>query len=258
MKLFVLLALCGAAFATGGVNPLSLEGLKGKGLPMDTLIKSVVKDMGPMDVDAYRQGMTNVADAVIATMDDVKQFGDKAKDVLYNPDEESLIALGGEWDAMTDDVERKLDGMALRLLTIAFRLYQNADGFEETDWCSNYKNFDMVYDPTNPTVFLKEMGDVFLQDLECFLGLSSHIEELKNELNQEGEMAEEDAAGSAFGFLQGLHIFRLNAFRFRDAVDAAIAQMEESGDSAGDSSDLQQLRQLRNLLRRRGLFGERK
>jgi len=246
------LALCGAAIAsTDKPDSVSLDDLEGKDMKtLDNLVGSVIEDLPPMDVSDYRRVMTRSTDRVLGIMANVSRFGVAARKTLYNPTEEGLEALGEHYDRMTDNVAKGMDRVALELVSVAFRLYEHAEGFKETNFCDDYKNFDFEYDPEDPTPYLAKMGDVFLKDLDCFIGLSSHIEELKQKINKEGEMAEEEAAEMTFGLLQGLHVFRLNAFRFKDAVDAAIEKMSDGDDDQNDQQ-LRTLRQLRNLLMKR-------
>jgi len=249
---FVVLTLCGAAIAsTDKPDSVSLDDLEGKGMQsMENLVGSVIEDLPPMGVSEYKRVMTRNTDKVLGIMANVSRFGAAARKTLYNPTEKDMEALGEHYDRMTDNVAKGMDRIALELVSVAFRLYEHAEGFKETNFCDDYKNFDFEYDSEDPTPYLAKMGDVFLKDLDCFLGLSSHIQELKEKINQEGEMAEDEAASMTFGFLQGLHVFRLNAFRFKDAVDAAIEKMS-NGDDEQNDQELRTLRTLRNLLRKR-------
>jgi len=268
MKLFVVLALL---VVTANCLPQFKRGKKDKAKdePKEP------KDEGSVDMDGSEDGdgdiddvfrkpltvrefngtMSRLVSTVYMADQKVAEFGQQAGETMANPTSAEFDKLGEAWSHMTGFVEHSFDILAFKLAELAFRLYYHSEGFQEVNYCDNYKNFNMEYDPEDVEGYVQTMIMVFMGDLECFRTMFQQVEYIQNELDsaKEGEMAEDMASTLVFEFMKGLHVVRVNAIRFQEAVEEAASKIGEE-EEVKAKKEVKKLMQLRDLMRKSGLF----
>jgi len=210
----------------------------------------------PITVNEFNKTMFRLVDHVYEVDQKVGDFGALALGMLTADNEpEDFEKLGAAWEQMTGFAENAFDRLAFKLAETAFRLYYHSEGFEEVDYCDNYKNFDATFDG-DVEAYIKSMITTFLMDLECFRAMFQQVEGISTYLadQKEGQLREDEASALVFEFMKGLHVVRVNAIRFQQAVEEAAASMDVDDDDLKAKKEVKKLLQLRDLIKKSGLF----